>query len=484
MLEINSFSNLSKGVSDYFFANEISSAPVKLKKISEKSQILWLNERLLKNDPNFLKCGQNKEAYKRYLLEKCAFITAKQEFDEIGWADRYGGIGIGMNGGSGRAVLLNGYNIKGVGKTELIGVGTDEHHASGGAYLEEAMRETIFSEIIDQRYPHGAVSTIAIIDTGINHDWPEDISDIPSERRVLIIRPSFLRPAHFERAFLHRADNKKVGYIDTQRVKNNIEKLIEFGDLKEIYSNLFLNWSEQLAFSLASRLSHGADTSSNITLDGKIVDFGSSSALPGWYSVTIAENMTTTGFELLPLQNIILSIFYYLERYTDGSFNAPKILDRLFREIFEKYNYLFGLEFLKRCGVDEGDISKTNYDMNNLLNVIMPVYRYYARERIFLTNDYIPPKVKWDFGNLWDDIPPRHLRDLRKQLDGIVTHQIKNFKERSEVFRKIMHDFNLRVLSKRIHENINKHQDAHLNVDANIIEYIISHEVRSYLNGT
>src|ERR1700681_3918252 len=55
----------------------------------------------------------------------------------VALADRYGGMGIGPNGGSGRAGYLAGVHIKGIGPTDLIGSGNDGFHATGSMYLQE-----------------------------------------------------------------------------------------------------------------------------------------------------------------------------------------------------------------------------------------------------------------------------------------------------------------------------------------------------------
>jgi hypothetical protein len=87
-------------------------------------------------------------------------------------ADRYGGAGIGRNGGSGRNALVNGFLVKGVGRTPLVGQSTPLSHASGGAYLEECVREAIFSEVVSHDFPYGAVPALGILGTGLVQDWP------------------------------------------------------------------------------------------------------------------------------------------------------------------------------------------------------------------------------------------------------------------------------------------------------------------------
>src|SRR3989338_8024613 len=53
------------------------------------------------------------------------------------WVDKYGGIGIGQNTGSGRAGSRGVVQIKGFGKTPLVASDGNFDHAHGGASIEE-----------------------------------------------------------------------------------------------------------------------------------------------------------------------------------------------------------------------------------------------------------------------------------------------------------------------------------------------------------
>ena len=57
----------------------------------------------------------------------------------VGEVDRYGGSGIGKNGGSGRCAIINGVQIKGVGRTQLAVSDDDLWHSYGGLNLQDAI---------------------------------------------------------------------------------------------------------------------------------------------------------------------------------------------------------------------------------------------------------------------------------------------------------------------------------------------------------
>src|SRR5579864_2830773 len=91
------------------------------------ARVLWVNPRAPSEDPNYGALGDH-ASYESYLLENCAFTLtdpAAGTPDTFGVADCYGGAGIGSNGGSGRAVFLNGYHVKGIGRTPLVGIDAD-----------------------------------------------------------------------------------------------------------------------------------------------------------------------------------------------------------------------------------------------------------------------------------------------------------------------------------------------------------------------
>jgi hypothetical protein len=203
---------------------------------------------------------------------------------QLGIADRYGGVGIGKNGGSGRAWYVAGYHVKGIGRTPLIGHGVNAAHASGGAYLEEIVRETIFTELHRLEFPCGAVPMLAIIDLGVDVVWKTTNGD-KRERQVLAVRPAMLRPAHFERALQHASSIPFGGAVDAERVVTRIGKLCDWLPSASIEAALrtwATGWAEQIGYGYVHRLAHGGLSTSNVTWSGALFDFGACSAMPDW----------------------------------------------------------------------------------------------------------------------------------------------------------------------------------------------------------
>lgn len=246
--------------------------------------LLWLNEDLAVHDLKFADYGEDLDAYKAFLLEACSYRVAGagEPISAWGIADRYGGNGLNGNGGAGRATLINGYYVKGVGRTPLIGDTTDRSHASGDAYLEEATREAIFGELFAAELPFGAVRTLAIIDIGEQAYWPEVDKH---ETKVLVIRLPFARVGHFVRALGHRCLAERAGIDDAARVAHHFAAWArEAGNeaIQAHVSTLVLRVARQLGYCFVHRLTHGSPTLSNIALDGRLLDFGASSSVPSY----------------------------------------------------------------------------------------------------------------------------------------------------------------------------------------------------------
>lgn len=282
-------------------SNPISSAAVDLGKIASP-RMLWVNKEAAGLTGERVE-SQEMARYTSHLMQSCSYLAGGRGVtSEQGWADRYGGSGIGPHGGSGRSVLLNGYSVKGVGQTPLIGVDVPLAHSSGGAYLEEAIREAVLSQFLRKLLPHGASPILAIIDTGIDQSWTLHGGRIEKERRVLIVRPISLRPAHFERAYRYRPANFSEKRADIHRVTGNFQAccaLLGKAGLRNALETCYVRWANQIAFALIHNIALGSSPS-NFTLDGKILDFGAVSPLRQLANYLVSPgNSTLDDFSVL-----------------------------------------------------------------------------------------------------------------------------------------------------------------------------------------
>jgi protein adenylyltransferase SelO-like protein len=322
----------------------------------EGARVLWINPRAQTEDPSYRALG-DRAGYERHLLETCAFTIAGAgagTSDTFGIADCYGGAGIGTNGGSGRAVYVNGYHVKGVGRTPLVGLDNDASHSSGGAYLEECVRESIFAEIVNLEFPHGSVPTLAIIDTGREVIWETEHGP-KRERMCLLVRPMFLRPAHIERAVRYKSGNEYGGAADAARVRATalaIERQVGgAAAMDDLLSTCLERWAQQIAYSYVSRLSHGGVTSSNVAIDGRLVDFGAMTAVPTFGRYWVSSAVHPTGLQhkdiLSTVTGISSSMAFILgdvaraKEWRTGVF--PLVAEAYFRQVHEGFLGIAGL---------------------------------------------------------------------------------------------------------------------------------------------
>jgi len=389
------------------------------------AKLLWVNQRIARHDPAFIRCGSDLGAYENHLLDHCAYeiaagVDERSPQNVFSFADRYGGFGIGTNGGSGRSTFLNGYYVKGVGGTPLIGFDAELNHASGGAYLEECVRETIFSEITAEEFPFGAVPTLAIIDTGMVHYWPVG-GDVPCERRALLIRPPFLRLAHLERAASFRSSQPGAAEADVKRTLHMQRVLLEhhgITGLRQILGRFFANWAEQLAFGFVHRLAHGGETSSNICLNGSLLDFGASSALPSWANTSLSEGgRSGFGGELEALFTCLRSTSFYLGRFGDPSFSSEDCVHEWWTNACDAYRKRLLHEFLVLVGVPDPTSDHREDDLQLFADIMSRLLTRYQRRFVNVHADLTKLEQHADIASIWDQAPPAHLTELRRYLD-------------------------------------------------------------------
>jgi len=352
-------------------------------------------------------------------------LAVRVDLEGVEWAraDRYGGAGIGGNGGSGRAVLHQGFYVKGVGPTALIGRSTHSSHAHGEVSLREAIEETIFAEIFAYELPWSAVRTRAIIDTCENIVWPVGAYP-PIERRALLVREPTLRLAHFERAAYFTGSEPLCGPRDIRRVENNGRMLRRiFGEerIEAMLRQFWIRWCEQHAYLYVTRMAAGAPSPSNIALDGRLLDFGISSALNDWCATALYHGFPETGLEFGTLLGFQREFY---EEQAEGAFTRGESLRdyvaALGKECSQRYLLRIGIEMLRLAGLRRETIGlgfgRADF-ADGLSKAVITAMNYYRRR--FRTYAQADPE-DWDFPRFWDDEAPSQLRPLRTIADALA----------------------------------------------------------------
>ncbi len=307
------------------------------------------------------------------------------------YADRYGGSGGAAHGGSGRCGAWGLFNGKGIGRTPLTPPDVDWEHGHGHLWLSEALREVVGAEIAAAELPHGAVPVIALIDTGIDFRKSDDN---PPQRRAILVRPNFVRPAHFERSiyFGDAGSRDSSQYLDTLRVKEAIAAIT--GDAGrdvgvQSLENMFLRFAAQIGAARAHRLWQGRFLSSNMSVDGAMVDFGSFRAVANWRRAFGAPG-ESFGNETAHLRAAVESLCFYFKKF--GRSGAPVPGAKLLLADLERAtDKAFRDTAIDALGIDRSSSPQAAADLEQL------VWAYYQRQQreTVAVDDANHLRLKW-----------------------------------------------------------------------------------------
>ncbi|MBK6616098.1 hypothetical protein [Ottowia sp.] len=247
--------------------------------------------------------------------------TRSQRFQ----ADRYGNPVGSDSGGSGRVGIRGEFHVKGCGSTPLVGKNTSWMHSHGCLWMEEAIREAIYSRIASKFFPHSSLPVVAIIDTGVHFiHFGHGGEQIVGARRAMVVRPNFLRPASFQRSIMFgtagTADSDQ--YLDALRVRGVVQRFASDAASRgsttfEDVADLFIKLAEQVGSGWAHRLSHDF-LASNLTIRGELVDFGGFRAVPTW------RRADYFGREFFQLGLSLDSLSFFLRKYSGTGFSVPE----------------------------------------------------------------------------------------------------------------------------------------------------------------
>lgn len=448
-----------------FLANEVAGLPVKLVQ-SPGAEIVWVNPRAAEIDPAFALHG-GMGRYERHLLNSCSYVISPAG-RVTGWVDRYGGDGIGPNGGSGRAALVNGYYLKGIGRTPLVADSSDPLHATGRMDLHEAVREAIFGELIGAEFPWSAVPVLAII--AIALPVLGDADRALAQTSVILVRPDFTRPAHFMRAERFKPRDRTEHEADVDRVRYTVSKLcLALSDrrIADFVCAMMGRWAEQIAYGFIHRLSQGGLSPSNITIDGRLVDFGSTTALPSWANIPICTDGTSLIDEIGKLRTSFGSFVANYNRYKAK--DAPSIgdADTYWQRILGRYQARLSFELLRLCGVGE-DVAAAGVvgvQAPKIQRALSKIVRYYRTETVDWRMNNAEVGLPWVMDRLWSREPPGQLTELREIVSGLVpVGEQKACRERcrylasdrGEIFGHSLNDAILAALGSSGNEDVRK----------------------------
>jgi hypothetical protein len=330
------------------------------------ARVLWINARWFAQQGVDLSCRATAEAVRHRLLDAFA-VEALTGAPPLGndsrehavlWADRYGGSAGGAQGGSGRCAVRGAFNIKGVGRTPLASADVDWDHRHGWLWLPEALREAICSEIARAELPWGGAPSIAIIDVGETVEDPADPKPDLFRRRALIVRPNFVRPAHFERSIYFGSAGTRTSdqFLDAERTREAFEAALGIaGGSAELFAavdEMFLRFADQLGAARANKLWSGRFMSANTTIAGELADFGIFRAVPNWRKLTGIPG-ERLGEDMPHLATAVRSIYYYARKYAHAGVDAGRGEEALIQAVEAGVERAFIRTLLGGLGLDE-----------------------------------------------------------------------------------------------------------------------------------
>ncbi|WP_158972645.1 hypothetical protein [Paraglaciecola sp. L3A3] len=326
-------------------AKSFNQLPVEVNKITG-THLLWRDQSATSN--SYMSDNEFVDNYS-WVVKNSFFTDGSRKQSDITqtvFAERYGGFGIGINGGGARVVNINDAQVKGVGANALAGEGALRSHSYGGLDIQGAVKEIIYSRLLSKISPVGvqAISGLIFLDhtSALHND-----NAAPS---VLMVREPITRPGHFlpcinfrlkpEYQTLVRSDYSRV-----LGIYKGIGKQALLSDFYALIQNFLDKCADQLSFFRIARLSHNALSPSNISLDGRVLD----TALCSFVVSGSNYGQVTSYFEEVSTPALITKEWFYLVSKFLGDEPVEEHFLKLYEEKFYQYasvnmGFIFGLD--------------------------------------------------------------------------------------------------------------------------------------------
>ena len=322
----------------------------------KKSELIWLNKKLVKE------LGMSVKNAEKEIIENYSYVsdgyTNYKNIDnsdkKIFLADRYGSRYEVCNGGSARCGINGSFQIKGIGVNPLVAINIDEHHSHGKLCLSEAVNEAIWGEVCHQHLPHGAIRTLAIINTYTKVRSFYGLDETRVLPCALAIRQVAVRPAHFERATFFFPDMafQELRDNDCERVRQAISflpKVIksDFNSKTESIYDVLVTFTtklaEQIAVSRIQGIPHRSLTSSNVCVDGRFVDFGTITALPDFSNHIFGNEQFGVWNDHLLIIKWLNHLTLFINKYSGEKIDNEK-LNHIIEGFINKLNVAENIE--------------------------------------------------------------------------------------------------------------------------------------------
>jgi hypothetical protein len=260
--------------------------------------------------------------------------------------EQYGGEGVGTNGGGARIGSFKNYQFKGIGVTPVVGETNNLYNSNGMYPLYEAVVESVCSQVYQHILPLGTVRYHAILDNGVSDHFytaeepdKKQMGDMPL---AIGVREIARRPAHYLRAGHYKPHPKYRLQVpsDVYRTRKINQSLrTELGGDNAYIQHIgrFLaGCANQFAFAKLFRISHGAVTPSNLSMDGCWLDLTNTTFVPG------GDNYYAGNPDMLFLEEpgkiarFVEEMLYTYGKYNEVELNIAPLLQYYFEQ-FDAY---------------------------------------------------------------------------------------------------------------------------------------------------
>lgn len=269
----------------------------------------------------------------------------------------YGGPGVGANAGGVRCANYAGSQIKGVGPSVLAGPGTDKWHRHGALSLQDAVRETLMGELFAIAAPHGAVRALGIADLGFGFATEIGEEKLPgSALRALLYRELSVRVAHFMRSSFLDVGSE-LAERELLRMRDGIPRLANWlcrylgePSFELAVQGLFLMFEplmNQMAVLRTKRLVHGSLIPSNFCIDGRLLDFTTSTAVSTLQPVMVSLGGLTSQQQHHQVLQALPDLLFYISKYDARCAARREQVQQVSSELTARlnglhHNYLMG----------------------------------------------------------------------------------------------------------------------------------------------
>lgn len=251
--------------------------------------------------------------------------------------ERYGGSGLGGNGGGSRSANINDAQVKGIGANVLVGEGVPADHSYGGLDIYCAVIEIILTELLNKIMPLGAITNrgLILID---EHAGSYDGAECWA---VLLVREIPLRPGHL----LHASDFKPRSSVnwgyrsEESRIRGiyrDLDQTAGSTNFVRYLGNFLAATANQFAFARMSRLLHGGLSESNMSMDGKWLDVPLAGFVPAGRNWSQQSDFYSEAFEAI---KFIGQCTYNYTKYAKKTLN-PQPLYNYYIEQLNDYKKL------------------------------------------------------------------------------------------------------------------------------------------------